>query len=174
MFTHVLVPLDGSARAEAAVDYGAALAQRFGAQLTLLRVVSLVPEGLSGQDIIEDIRKEQLHAAHAYLETMAKQAAKVGVTATSVTLPGDAARTIINFAREKEVDTIVMNSHGAGGLTGYVFGSVAEKVLRGADCPVLVLHERPTQEELQAQEEREEAEFDAMMSASLSSFAQKG
>ena len=171
MFTHILVPLDGSARAEAAVEYGVSLAQRFGAQLTLLRVVSLVPEGLTGQDVIEKIRTEQLHGAHAYLETMAQQATKAGVTASSVTLPGDPARTIISFAREKEADVIIMNSHGAGGLTGYVFGSVAEKVLRGAECPVMVLHERPTADELRAQEEREEAEFDAMMGASLSSLA---
>ncbi|MSQ61598.1 MAG: universal stress protein [Dehalococcoidia bacterium] len=143
-------------------------------KLTLLRVVSLIPAGLTGQDVIEKIRREQLHAARAYLEAAAKEATKAGVTANAVTLPGDPARTIINFAREKGADTIIMNSHGAGGLTGYVFGSVAEKVLRGAECPVMVLHERPTADELWAQEEREEAEFDAMMGASRSALAQKG
>lgn len=170
MFTHILVPLDGSARAEAALEYGSKLAKQAGGKLTLLRVISLVPEGLSGQDVIDQIRSRQAKTAQEYLQAAAQ---KAGVSAEVIVLPGDAARTILNFAREKDVDTIVLNSHGAGGISGYVFGSVAEKVVHGAECPVLVLHERPTPEELRAQEEREEAEFDAMLAASLSSAAEK-
>ena len=174
MFQHVLIPLDGSARAEVSIEYGVALAKQFGGRVTLLRAVTLVPEGLSGQEQIDRVRSEQLHSAQTYLEGWAKQAVAKGSAIDVVTLPGDAARVILTFAREKGVDTIVLNSHGAGGLTGYVFGSVAGKVVRGAECPVLVLHQRPTPEELRQQEEREEAEFDAVMSAALESIGKKG
>ncbi len=168
MYEHILIPLDGSARAEAALDQGIELAKRFGGQLTLLRAVALVPEGLTGKEQIDHIRAEQMRSAQAYLDDLAKRASAAGVQVNTAALPGDAARTILNFAREKAAGAIVINSHGMGGLAGHVFGSVADKVVRGATCPVLVLHERPTAEELRDQEEREEAEFDAVMGIALS------
>ncbi len=174
MFKFVLVPLDGSARAEAAIEYGVGLAKQFGGRVALLRAVALVPEGLTGKEQIDRIRAEQIRSAQAYLEQRAKQAAGEKVDIEVVTLPGDPARAILSFAEDKGVDAIIINSHGAGGLSGYVFGSVAEKVVRAAACPVLVLHQRPTAQELREQEEREEAEFDAVMGASLGATGKKG
>lgn len=167
MFKRILVPLDGSVRAEAALTSGIELAKQFQGALTLLRAVELMPDGISGSDVIDRIRDEQLATARTYLERAAQRASQSGVKAETVAVPGDAARVILSFARDQQTDVIVINSHGSGGLTGYVFGSVAEKIVRGAGCPVLVMHERPTAEELREQEEREEAEFDAVLASSL-------
>lgn len=173
MFSRILVPLDGSVRAEVAIEHGVALAKQFEGSLTLLRAIELVPESLTASDVIDKIREEQIRSARSYLDQVSRRAAQGSAHVDTVVLPGDPARTILNFAREKDVDVIVINSHGSGGLTGYVFGSVAEKVVRGATCPVLVLHERPSPEELREQEEREEAEFDAMLTASLTRGTQR-
>ena len=165
MFQHILIPLDGSPRAETPLEYGIGLAKEFGGRITLLQAVTLVPDQW-GWGHTERMRAQQMTAAQEYLETCAQTVRASGVNVQSVVLPGEASKAILNFTVEKGVDAIVMNSHGLGGLAGYVFGSVAEKVVKAAACPVLVLHERPSREELEEQQEREAASFDQLMSAS--------
>jgi nucleotide-binding universal stress UspA family protein len=58
-------------------------------------------------------------------------------------LAGPVAETIIDYAREQGVELIVMSSHGRSGLSRWVYGSVADKVLRGADCPTLIIRGQP-------------------------------
>ncbi|HWO94711.1 MAG TPA: universal stress protein [Dehalococcoidia bacterium] len=167
MFQHILIPLDGSTRSEAAIEHAVAIAQQFAGRITLLRAVQLPDaENISAENL-DRIRDQQLGAARDYLEGWASKINQRGVQCQPIVVAGDPARSILGYAHRSNVDLVVMNSHGAGGLSGYVFGSVADKVVRTASCPVLVLHVRPTEEELREQEEREVAEMDATLTAML-------
>jgi nucleotide-binding universal stress UspA family protein len=146
MFTRVLVPLDGSALAERALGPAAGLARAGGsaAQLILMRApvptqLFFAAEGGYGLLYPEQSLAEANEAAAAYLESVRAAQATAGCAARSVLLEGDAAGAIVDAASEERADLIVMSSHGYSGLARWLLGSVAEKVLHAAPCPVLVV-----------------------------------
>jgi nucleotide-binding universal stress UspA family protein len=132
----ILVPHDFSETSEAAVQYGIALARTFGAQLYFLHVGEKAqsdfetefPLGLEGA--IEDAVRERL----LKIVTPHEQAE---LRPEFTLRPGNAASEIVSFAKEKNIDLIVMGTHGRGFVGHVVMGSVAEKVVRTAPCPVL-------------------------------------
>jgi nucleotide-binding universal stress UspA family protein len=137
----IVVPLDGSPLAEAALPYATSLARAFGARLMLLR--GLIHFG--GFDIAHlSLNPKRLDAerieVEAYLEERVAAVRRAGVEAETFLLrdPG-LAEAIANRAED---DLIVMTTNGRGGLDRQVFGSVADKVVRSATCPVMVI--RPT------------------------------
>ena len=161
MYAHLLVPLDGSAAAEAALPHAQALAERFGARVTVLRV-TVAPETLIAQtaagapglpeagpllDPTPVVEAEQQQAA-TYLSRVADDLRARGLSDVNTEQPeGDAAETIVQRARELGVELIVMTTHGRGGLGRLVFGSVADAVLRHTACPVLLIRiEEPARE----------------------------
>jgi nucleotide-binding universal stress UspA family protein len=144
MFKKILVPLDGSQLAERALGPALHLAQEDGTQVILVRVplrmkMFIPAEGGYGLLFPEQADAEAEADALAYLKEV--QAARVGRSfGLQVRLAeGDVAGALIDVAREEQVDLIVMSSHGYSGLTRWVLGSVAEKVLDAAPCPVLVI-----------------------------------
>jgi nucleotide-binding universal stress UspA family protein len=143
-FTHkrILVPLDGSPLAERALKPALKLAQAVSAELVLLRVtfMPLVPPGpVPGWPGTEVIINEDAREAQAYLQQVQESLPDtptqlhVQISASSV------AEGIIDIADERQVDLIVMSSHGRSGITLWVFGSETEKTLRGAHCATLVI-----------------------------------
>lgn len=150
MFAHLLVPLDGSPFAEVALKAAVDLADKYQSRLLLVYVVN-VPHAASAfadeahDQLLDHIRHRVFADALAYLEAKEIGLRQQGYRVASKLIEGqDVADTILEIAREELVDTIVMCTHGRSGIGRWVFGSVAEKVLRGAEIPLLLL--RPESE----------------------------
>jgi nucleotide-binding universal stress UspA family protein len=142
MYRKILVPLDGSELAEKALDHAEKLAETFDAEIILFQVVSLMPiygaPELVMPLIVDDKQKE---AAEGYLTNLAEELKKRGLRVTAKVKTGiQVAAEIIDFAKESGVDLIVMCTHGHSGITRWVLGSVAHKVLTRAETPILLIH----------------------------------
>jgi nucleotide-binding universal stress UspA family protein len=141
----ILVATDGSDGANRAVDYAAHVAKNNGADLLIVNVIS--GDGLPGNvfshitDAQQTWLKELLASESATLLTKARERARsVGVTMIQLeSRIGDIAETLIEIAREKEVDAIVVSKRGAGRLSGYLLGSVSQKLVSLAPLPVTVV-----------------------------------
>lgn len=132
----ILVPLDGSALAESALPEVKELARPFEASLTLLRVI---PPYLSpGVKPPEEFMARDQAEAEGYLKTKQQELEAEGFSIEVVVRAGDAAHEILDYAEAREVDLIAMATHGRSGLSRWLLGSIAEKVLRGSDIPVLL------------------------------------
>ena len=148
-YKHILVPLDGSDLAEAALDDALCLAESTGAQLTLLQVIQPA-ETVIGAEVMYPIYLDQQWEnqkllALNYLNNLRQRHARHPLTINLVVELGAAGETIIDYAHQHPVDLIVMATHGRSGLSRWVYGSVADKVLRGAGVPVLLVRVREKQ-----------------------------
>lgn len=143
-FRRILVPLDGSDRAEASLEWATRIARATGAALSLIRIVA-PPLPLSSpylphviaetEQALEAGRRE----ATAYLESIAGRLEKDGLDVpTEVGVGVSAAPGILRHAEQERVDLIVITTHARGGLQRLVLGSVADKIVRAAHVPVLV------------------------------------
>jgi nucleotide-binding universal stress UspA family protein len=142
-YKHILVPLDGSALAELALADAFSLAHLSQAEVTLLRVISPIEEALeagTNHPIFVDQQWEsQKASALHYLVSVCDRIDCKNIPVHKVVELGRAAETIIGYAHEHPIDLIVMATHGRSGLPRWVYGSVADKVLRGAEVPVLLV-----------------------------------
>jgi nucleotide-binding universal stress UspA family protein len=136
MFTRILVPIDFSASSGAALDYARKLAARFGASLHLLHVL----ENDFLRPTVADPQAVEAGALRQLRELLTAEDHQRG--AVPVVLRSDAvAEEIVSYARSNDVDLIVIGTHGRGGLSHLLKGSVAERVVRKAPCMVLTGHE---------------------------------
>lgn len=138
----VVVPLDGSERAEAALPLATELAERLAAPITLLQAVDaeLVhsPVGELGlPELGEQIARAVLDRAQADLEPVAKRLRGQGRAATIQVLDGSPFFVLAEALRPD--DLVVLTSHGRGGARRWLLGSVAEKLVRTAPCPALLV-----------------------------------
>lgn len=141
--TRILVPTDFSATADAALDYAWVLAERFGASLQLLHVLDdpFVADGMAAEAYISEapaLRTAMLDDARERLRHRAAPGDGRQAIETEV-LFGHGARTIAEYAAERGVDLIVMGTHGRTGFAHLLLGSVAERLVRTAPCPVLTV-----------------------------------
>jgi nucleotide-binding universal stress UspA family protein len=141
MFKNILVPLDGSTRAEGALPIAARIARAYGSSITLLRVVETIADhGAYLQPMIEDEKAE----ATSYLESAARSTELAGIE-TEIEVPvGAVAPSIIAAVLTSHADLVVICSHGHTGFKRWVLGSVAEKIARHAPVPVFILREGET------------------------------
>lgn len=145
MFKRILVPLDGSTRAEQAIPVAARIARALGDSVILLRVITtpedygpyVAPPATYANETIN----ADLAEATAYLEKIAKSDEMVGIATEVKALFGAAAPTILSAAQSFHANIIVMCSHGYTGFKRWVLGSVADKVTHYSPIPVLVLRE---------------------------------
>ena len=142
--TRILVPVDFSAHSEQAFAYAAMLARRFGASLELLHVVEdPFVSGAWGSDgfdpYIPDLIDRQVADARRRLREMKEIRAADGDAVEPVVLIGTPAKTIVDHAAAGTFDLIVMGTHGRKGLAHALMGSVAERVVRTAPCPVVTV-----------------------------------
>ena len=144
MFTRILVPTDFSEQSDAALAYGRVLAARFGSTLHLLHVIEspLATGPLGAEVYVPDTPATQqalFEKASSFLEHRVTPADRARFNATSEIITGTTARAILDFAQERHVDLIVMGTHGRSGMAHLLMGSVAEKIVRNASCPVLTV-----------------------------------
>jgi len=149
MFTHLLVPVDGSEHAKRAVLAAADLAQRYSAKLTLMHVLTqsgslAVPEELKAYSELEHIRITERdliqNAGNEILKNAETLARKNGATNCQVMLKtGDPATSITDYVKQNGVDLVVMGRRGLGDLAGLFLGSVSHKVAQATDCSCLTV-----------------------------------
>ncbi|HKV59392.1 MAG TPA: universal stress protein [Ktedonobacteraceae bacterium] len=146
MFKRILVPLDGSARAEKALLTAARLARSSGGTILLAQVatIPIMYESYGGSPYAGEIMNTEIENAEAYLETMAQSEKLAGLQVETNVLFGAPAQTLLSMATMFKADLIVMTSQGKTGVKRWVLGSVAQKVARHSPIPVLVLHEAGT------------------------------
>ena len=139
MFTHLLVPLDGSALAECVLPHMVALATAFDARVTLLHV--LEPLGIGGEMSPMSPLVWQLGKAGkaAYLDELTGKLREVGVETENALLEGRAAERTVAFAQAEQVDLILLSSHGRSGLSQWNVSSVAQKILTATCASSLVV-----------------------------------
>lgn len=146
MLKRILVPLDGSPLAERALTVAHRLAERAGGTLLVIRVPVPVPMTLRSHPFSgpEVLWPQQAHdrgrwEAEEYLAQVAQQLAGSSVPLRTEIIGGDPASVITAVAEQQRTDLIAMSTHGRSGFSRWILGSVAEKVLRSASCPVLVV-----------------------------------
>ncbi|MBI4566229.1 MAG: universal stress protein [Planctomycetes bacterium] len=136
MLERILIPLDGSATAEAILPQVALILKRKDSEVILARVVN-VP--LSYRvDMARAIAEERLRAK-SYVRDLAGKLAGDGVRARAEVLEGSAAESLLDLAERERVGLIAMTTHGRSGVSRWMLGSVTEKVLRGSQLPMLVV-----------------------------------
>jgi nucleotide-binding universal stress UspA family protein len=149
MFGKVLIPLDGSTLAENALEPAFMLAQQQQSKVILTTVPVfhqvLIPGsagfGLALPDQTYELCREE---AETYLEQIGSARADSGLTIRCIVPEGDVAGAIVDLSSQEQADLIVMTTHGYSGFTRWMLGSITDRVLRGALCPVLVVRcDRP-------------------------------
>ncbi|MCC6614726.1 MAG: universal stress protein [Anaerolineae bacterium] len=151
MYNHILVPLDGSAISEEALLEARRVLDK-GAKITLVTAVD-VPElpahgfDMYGGIVLSDseTQRQMEDWAKGYLENLANTLIGEGYEVKNVVEIGDPAKVIADTATMEHVNAIVITTHGRSGVSRWLFGSVTNKVLNIASCPVLVV---PSKEKL--------------------------
>lgn len=145
MFQHVLVPLDGSFRAEQALPVAARLARASGGSLLLVRVVSPPIDysgGLSPVPLMtEQIVESEMAGAAAYLTAVAARPNLAGIASTTEVRLGFPAHQLSEAAKAHGSDLIVLCTHGRTGFTRWALGSVAHTLVHQSTVPLLVLRQ---------------------------------
>jgi len=139
----ILVPTDFSEHSERAAVYAVELAKRYGAEIHCIHVSDIPADLLAtstyymtgpSEQFVEQVREE----GQKGLETFVSKNF-AGLEVKAVFLQGRPFVEIIRYARDEKIDLVVIATHGRSGLKHALFGSVAEKVVRKAPCPVLVV-----------------------------------
>ena len=148
MYKRILLPLDGSTRAKQALPHAIAQAERFGAELVLLEVLAPSP-GVHGleQRSQEWVSRYKVSLARENLQDTAAHAQQRDVPVKVSTAEGYAPTKIVEFAEENDIDLIVMSTRGRSGLSRWLMGSVADRIVRGATVPVLLIRVTGAKEE---------------------------
>lgn len=138
----MLVPLDGSPLAEVALSEALTLARLPASEVILLRVIPPPPEDVlaNGEAVSIDERERRKDGALQYLKDICSGPAWRDIRTRVVVEFGRPAETILDFADQHRVERIVMATHGRTGLGRWVFGSVADKVLRATDRTIVLVY----------------------------------
>ena len=140
MYKRILLPLDGSAQAKQALPHAIAQAERFGAELVLLEVFAPSPGALGLEKSSREwVSRYKASQARENLQAAAADAQQRDVPVKVSTAEGHAPAKIVEFAEENDVDLIVMSTRGQSCLARWLMGSVADRVVRGARVPVLLI-----------------------------------
>jgi len=139
--SRILVPIDFSPSSHQALDAAADLAEKFNAHVMLLHVIpeyanAVLPETVTQETLVE---AERIAANERFAISKAALDAKRIACSIVVEVGSDVASMIIDVAERDDVDLLVFTTHGLSGWYPQVFGSIAEKLVKLAQCPVLLL-----------------------------------
>jgi len=137
----IMVPLDFSPLSKKALQYGVRLARQFSAEVTLFHVVESAPKDFQGMMIT--FSNSNGSEPKRKLNALASSTRAKGVVHVTATFRrGLPSHEIVEAAKELDVDLIVIATHGYTGWKHFTIGSTAERVVRAATCPVLVVREK--------------------------------
>jgi nucleotide-binding universal stress UspA family protein len=144
MFHKILVPLDGSPLAEKALPYALHLIREMGGELVLLHVVTPVifatpMHNMATADVWTTIYAQQQEEGAAYLAEVARREEIASLHPEVLVQEGQVADVILSTVENHAVDTIVMATHGRGGIARWVLGSEADRIVRHSPVPVLLV-----------------------------------
>lgn len=142
-FKHILVPTDFSEQFETAFSYAKELAASIGSTLHVIHVIepAMIPADAAIYpdskmiDVQTDIQKK----AEGKMKDIEKNIDPEKMNLKTEILKGDPSETIVDYAEANEIDAICISTHSKTGLEKFIFGSVTEKVLRKAPCPVIAI-----------------------------------
>ncbi len=150
MFQRILVPLDGTYCAEQAIPMAAKIAQRSGASITLMYVLRLVPQYLPypipAGILPQEVFRTDEQNAQDYLSRMRGTEDLRTLSVSTDIFLGNPGTDLLQHARLKHINCIVMGCHGKSGLKRFIFGSVSVQILRHSDIPVLIVKETPDEQ----------------------------
>ena len=146
MYKCIVVPLDGSGRAEKILPHVVSLAQCYGARVTFLQVIELTPllvvdYGLPG-GVLPELIEQTKTEAETYLASWKDKFTEKGIETSVRVEQGPIVESIIKVAEEEGADLIAMASHGRTGLSHVFYGSVASGVLSRVERPLLLVRSR--------------------------------
>jgi nucleotide-binding universal stress UspA family protein len=152
MFKRILVPLDGSQFSEGALEQAQMLAECGGGKIELLRV-AVHPSNyvyVADATALADLYDSDRAHCEDYLKAVAARInADAKVPVTTAVLEGVVADAVLDYAEDTDADLIVMSTHGRSGMERWLLGSVAEKVVRGAKMPVLLVRPKQTDKKVE-------------------------
>lgn len=143
---NILVATDFSIAANLAVEAAAVMARQNDAKVTIVHVFEatpfapLVEDPDTGKTMVEPVARDKIH--RQLREIRDTKMDGVRSVKTALVVSANAAEGIIHYAEREDCDLIVLSTHGRSGLTQLLIGSVAEKVVRHAPCPVLTLRSK--------------------------------
>ncbi|MDO8617083.1 MAG: universal stress protein [Dehalococcoidia bacterium] len=140
MIKKIMVPLDGSEFAEAVLPYVTEFADRMGSEVLLFTAVGPVATWDAAASMIRWDREQA--AAQEYLDGKRSLLAAAGRTVRATVVLGDAAESILRVAQTEKIDLIALTTHGRSGITRWLFGSIATKLVQASDLPLLVIRPR--------------------------------
>jgi nucleotide-binding universal stress UspA family protein len=148
MYKLILLPLDGSSLAEQALPHAVAQAKCFQAELILLKVLEpLAKRHNISIEAVGRAEKATREMAREYLERVATGVREKSVSVRVITVEGNSHEGIVSCAEVEQVDLIVISTRGHSGLTRWLMGSVADRVVRGASVPVPLVSARQEETE---------------------------
>lgn len=154
-YKRVLAPTDFSESSEEAMRHACWLAERFGAELHVLHVLTEVvptgPDPLMMPVMPPQFYQDDEDKARKALEGVVKPAWGKPASVETAVRWGSAAEAIVDYATERAIDLIVLSTHGRTGLSHILLGSVAERIVREAPCPVLTIRRRKKAERWEAE-----------------------
>jgi nucleotide-binding universal stress UspA family protein len=145
MYTRILVPLDGSKLAECVLPHVESIAKGCGVkEVVFLRVVQHLSQfcdfdGCVAEDTMKSIDADNKAAAEKYLGEVIERTPYDGVSVKPEIIPGTPGEGIADYATKNSIDLIVIATHGRSGVSRWTWGSVADRVLRSACVPVLMV-----------------------------------
>ncbi len=144
MYRKILVPLDGSKLAEGVLPHAKALAYSEGAELVLLTVAAnpALDFVFSDPGLAQRAEEEQETRSKKYMREIENQLKSTGFRVSTLLRVGAVADTILSVADEMRVDLIAMSTHGRAGAARWLLGSVADRVVRNSQVPVLLIRPR--------------------------------
>lgn len=136
----ILIPTDGSECSSRATEAGISLAKVLGAEIYAIYAIDpIIVDELTKGIGTPDIKKELREKGERYLNYVVKSAEKAGLKANAILAEGEPHDQIIHYAKIKGIDMIVMGTYGRRGTKRILIGSVTERVIEYAPCPVLVV-----------------------------------
>jgi nucleotide-binding universal stress UspA family protein len=146
MYQNILVTLDGSELAEAALPHLEIVYKACQKpKVMLLRVVEPISFqnseaiGVMTPEMIDEVESQQEEEANKYLNQVSQKLGNVGIPVSTEVASGKSADTIIEYVNKKNIDLLIMSTHGRSGISRWVLGSVADRIIRSVCIPVTII-----------------------------------
>ena len=137
----IVVPVDFSEATDGLVDYAISTANKLGSKVHFVHVLNMYPgDAMFGVPFPQDCEENLRTAAKERMSNLITDMTEKSAGCTGEVISGDPVDKILACAKEKESDLIIIGTHGAKGLEKILLGSVAERVVRKAECPILVMN----------------------------------